>query len=162
MTRKPGRVHHQRQKQIARTGEKPPTADTAMLKRIILKLVLRPKLLGQFAAAIAASAAGVLASLVPGLPGFVVQIATVAFQLPEGTELNQMTIAAVLTPLFLAVINAIVAELLRKDNNKVLEDLAAAGVYSGEVDGWIGPRAENGVMQLIRAVPVEDGIQNEI
>lgn len=123
------------------------------MKRILLRLVLRDKFLGQLAAAAASAAAAYGMTLIPGAPGIVSLVVGALLQLPEGTELSQASLAAALTPILLAAINAVVQELVVRDNNSLLADLQDAGVYDGRIDGHVGPVAKAAVDRLIGSRP---------
>ena len=128
------------------------------MKKLFLSLFLRDKLIGQLAAAAASAAAAYLVTLLSGLPDFAQPIVSAILNLPEGTAITPATLTVVLAPLFLAVINTVIQEFLIKDNNKVLVDLKATGLYEGKIDGWVGPNAKAAVEKLIDSSA--DGIQN--
>jgi len=118
------------------------------LKRILAALFLRDKFLGQLAATAAAALAAYLMTLIPGLPAIAQTVLAAALSLPEGTVLTQGGLTAAFTPIFLAVLNALIAEFVIKDNNRVLTNLADAGVYPGPKDGWVGPIAQGAIERL--------------
>lgn len=118
------------------------------MKRLFLRLFLRDKLIGQIAAAAASALAAYLMTLIPGLPGLVQITLSAALQLPEGTQITQSGLTATLTPIFLAILNALIQELVIRDNNKLLAELKADGVYEGPLDGWVGEIARDSVKAL--------------
>ncbi len=118
------------------------------MKRLFLRLFLHERFLGQLAAAAAAALAAYLLTLIPGAPALVETLIATLLQLPEGTELTQTSLTAALTPLFLALINAIVQELVIRDNNRALDTLQDTGLYPGKKDGWIGPIAQGAIKVL--------------
>jgi hypothetical protein len=118
------------------------------LKRLLAALFLRDKFVGQLAAAAAAALAAYLMTFVPGLPAIAQAVIGAALALPEGTVLTHGGLTAALTPIFLAAINAVLAEFVVRDNNRVLDNLADAGIYSGPRDGWVGPLAQDALERL--------------
>jgi len=123
------------------------------MKKLLMRLILREKFIGQIAAASASAAAAYLVSLIPGAPELVVTILGSVLGIPEGSEITTGSVTIVLTPVILAILNAVVQEMVAKDNNKMLTTLTHKGSYTGPLDGWVGPEANAAAKQL-RAVPI--------
>ena len=121
------------------------------MKKLFIKLFARDKFLGQLAASAASVAAGYLVSLLPSAPEFVTVFARAFLSLPSDVAITQAGVAAALFPAFLVVIQAVVQHYLVSDNNKVLADLTTTGLYSGKLDGHVGPEARAAVDSLITA-----------
>lgn len=119
------------------------------MKRLLLRLFLRDKLIGQIAAAVASAAAAYGMTYVPGAPDLIKIVLVALLQLPEGTDLTQAGLTAALTPVILAVLNTLVQEFVIRDNNKILADLKDAGTYEGKLDGWVGPDAKKALDNII-------------
>lgn len=119
------------------------------MKRLLLRLFLRDKLIGQIAAAVASAAAAYGMTYIPGAPDLIKVVLVALLQLPEGTDLTQAGLTAGLTPIILALLNSLVQEFVVRDNNKVLADLKEAGTYEGKIDGWVGPQAKKALDDLI-------------
>ena len=123
------------------------------MKRILLRLFLRRPVIAQIAAAAASAASAYGMTFIPGAPEIVRVILAGLLQLPEGTQLTQAGLAAAITPILLAAINAVVQEMAGRGNNAVLSDLQDAGVYNGSLDRVIGPVAKAAVDRLIDQGP---------
>ena len=120
------------------------------MKNLLFRLFLKDKFLGQIAAAVASVAAAYALTYLPGAPEIVKLLVVSLLQLPEGTQLTQTGLAAALTPIVLALFNAVVQEIVVRGNNAVLTDLKDAGVYEGKVDGWLGKVAKGAIDTLIQ------------
>ncbi len=125
------------------------------LKRLVLSLLLKDKLIGQFAATAASFVAGYLVTTLGNLPELLKPFAASLLNLPAGVDFTPENLTAVvvafLTTLFLSILNAITQRVLANDNNKVLQDLRATGLYAGEIDGWVGPVARQAVNKALDA-----------
>ncbi len=119
------------------------------MKKLLLKFVLRDKFVGQIASAAASAAAAWLVSLIPGAPELVITILRSVLEVPQGTEITAAGVTVMLTPVIYSVLSAVVQEMVSKDANVVLNQLKDAGVYSGPIDGWVGPIASEGVEKLV-------------
>lgn len=118
------------------------------MKNFLLSFLLRERFLGQFIAALVSIFAAWLLAYLPGANQIVVIIVTALFNVPDVASLDHSTITAVLTPLILTFVNAIVQEFLVRGNNTVLAELQDVGVYEGKVDGWFGPNAKKAIDRL--------------
>jgi hypothetical protein len=119
------------------------------MKKFLLRLFLRDKFLGQIAQAVAAAAASYAMTYIPGAPEIIEVIVRALLQMPDGTELTHAGLAAALAPIVLALINAVVQEIVTRDNNTVLKELKTFGPYDGKIDGWVGPDAKAAVEKLL-------------
>ena len=119
------------------------------MKKLLLKIVLRDKFVGQIASAAASAAAAWLVSLIPGTPELVITVLRSLLDVPPGTELTTGGITVMLTPIIYSILSSVIQELVTKDNNIVLNQLKDAGVYKGPIDGWVGPIASAGVERLV-------------
>lgn len=123
------------------------------MKSILIKLFFREKFVGQIAALVASAIASYLISILPNAPEFVTSIIGVVMNLPEGSVITQGGITAFLVPLFMWAINAVVQQLIAKDNNILLQTLKSQGVYNGPMDSWVGPIATKGVGNALGRLP---------
>lgn len=121
------------------------------MKALLLKMVLRPKLVGQITVFITALAASAMVSFIPGIDTIVGFIATNLFDAPDMPTDTKSALIFILTPLIGWVINSVAQLLISKDNNAVLEELKFEGTYSGPLDGWAGPKALEGIKKLAQA-----------
>lgn len=129
-----------------KAGNYPQIEDS--MKALVLKLFLRPKLIGQAASALAGVIASFLISLLPNWPEFFSTIVGGLIGLEPGDVITQGGIVAWLTPIIAWLINAVVQEFLVEDNNAALDELSRQGVYRGPRDGWVGPEAKKAIRML--------------
>lgn len=120
------------------------------LKRLAARIFFQPKFVGQIAGFAAGAAAAFLcAELVPLVPDLVREMFLAAFELPPKTEISQPLVAALLTPAFTVLFNAIIAEALLKQSADVQNTLAGANLYTGLIDRWIGPDTKKSLTELV-------------
>jgi hypothetical protein len=119
------------------------------MKRILIKLFFQEKFVGQVSTFVASSVAALIISVLPKVPELVTSLLGGAMGIPDGETITKGGLVAALIPAIAWAINAIVQQFVAKDNNALLVELRQEGKYDGPLDGWVGPRATQGVLDVI-------------